>query len=172
VYRVVSGVLAVGIVGTLVGVLGAGTIGMSTNLPPAALDLREGAGGRVQVDVPAPGAAATFHVTARPLTDGPTGLVLVVEDGEVRGSAGRAADDDVVLTLTDDTGAVLAAGSAAELRGAVVDLGVAEDVPVTVHGEASLRGGGSGGPDADGATVALEVRVAGAEVGAHLRRVA
>jgi hypothetical protein len=163
VYRVVSGVLAAGIACTLAGVLGAGTIGMSTNLPQTALDLREGAGGRVQVDVPEPGAAATFHVTARPLTDGPTELVLVVEDGAVLGTSGRAAArvaDEVVLTLTDDTGTVLVAGSAADLRGAVVDLGRTDDVPVTVHGEASLPADRPS--PRDGATVALDVRVAGA----------
>lgn len=165
-YRVVSGVLAAGIACTLAGVLGAGAIGMSTNLPPTALDLRAGTGGRVQVDVPEPGAAATFHVTARSLTDRPTELVLVVQHGEVRGASERAAAraaDEVVLTLTDDTGAVLAAGSTADLRGAVVDLGVT-DVPVTVHGEASLRADGSGRPPVpDGATVALDVRVAGGD---------
>lgn len=159
-YRVVSGVLAAGITCTLVGVLGAGTIGLSTNLPTTGIDLREGTGGRVEVDVPEPGAVATFHVTARPLTDRPTGLALVVDDGTVRG-ASRAAASEVVVTLTDDTGTVLTAGSARDLRGAVVDLGVADDAPVTVHGEASLRDRADGPTLPDGATVALDVRVAG-----------
>lgn len=159
-YRVVSGVLAAAIACTLAGVLGAGTIGLATRLPTAGLDLREGAGGRVQVAVPEPGAVETFHVTARPLTDRPTGLALVVDDGAVHG-ASRGAAAEVVLTLTDDTGAVLAAGSTRELRGAVVDLGVADDAPVTVHGEARLRGGAAGPVLRDGATVALDVRVAG-----------
>jgi hypothetical protein len=159
----VSGVLAAGIACTLAGVLGAGTIGMSTNLPPTALDLREGAAGRLQVDVPEPGAATTFHVTARSSGDRPTELVLVVEDGAVLGTSDRAAArlaDEVVLTLTDDTGTVLAAGRTADLRGAVVDLGRTDDVPVTVHGEASLPADRPS--PRDGATVALDVRVAGA----------
>lgn len=159
-YRLVSGVLAAGIACTLLGVLGAGTLGLSTTLPTTGLDLREGAAGRVEVAVPEPGAVATFHVTARPLTDRPTGLALVVDDGAVPG-ASRAAAAGVVLTLTDDTGAVLAAGTAAELRGTVVDLGVAHDAPVTVHGEAILRADGPGGrPVPAGSVVALDVRVA------------
>jgi hypothetical protein len=175
VYRVVSGVLAAGIACTLAGLLGAGTLGLSTNLPTTGLDLRQGAAGRVRVDVPERGAVATFHVTARPLADRPTGLALVVEDGTVLGGSGaagaRVAAREVVLTLTDDTGRVLASGSPAELRGTVVDLGVARDTPVVVHGEASLRPAADAAEHgaarsvaseaADGASVALDLRVAG-----------
>jgi hypothetical protein len=175
VYRVVSRVLAAAVACTLAGVLGAGTLGLSTSMPTTGLDLREGAAGRVQVDVPEPGTVATFHVTARPIADRPTGLALVVEHGAVLGASGaaaaRAAAREVVLTLTDDTGAVLASGSPGELRGTVVDLGVADDAaPVVVHGRASLRADGTGAPagtersdgaaPADGATLALDVRVA------------
>lgn len=176
-YRVVSRVLVAAIACTLAGVLGAGTLGLSTSLPTTGLDLREGAVGRVQVEVPEPGTVATFHVTARPLADRPTGLALVVEHGAVLGASGDAAAlavaREVVLTLTDDTGTVLASGSAGELRGTVVDLGVAGDAPVVVHGRASLRADGTGVPagtgrsdgaaPAQGATLALQVRVAAAD---------
>jgi hypothetical protein len=170
VYLVVSRVLAAGVACALVGVLGAGTLGLSTALPTDGLDLREGAAGRVEIAVPEPGAVATFHVTARPLTDRPTGLALVVEDGTAPGSS-RTGASGVVLTLTDDTGAVLAAGTAAELRGAVVDLGVTDDAPVTVHGEARLRADRpDDGPAPDGRVVALDVRVARAGEGPAVGR--
>ncbi|GIG36928.1 hypothetical protein [Cellulomonas pakistanensis] len=151
--RLVSRVVAAGIATTVAGVLGAGALGVSTALPTTGVDLREGAAGRVHVPVPAPGASTSFHVTAHPGGAGPAALTLVLDEATGPG------DRDVELTLSDDTGAVLAAGSAARLRGARVDLGVVDDGPVTVHGTASLP---DSAPAADcGGTLALDVRVAG-----------
>lgn len=150
--RLVSRVVAAAMAVTVGGVLGAGALGASTALPTAGVDLREGAGGQVHVPVPAPGGSSTFHITARPAPGGPSALALVLGDADVRAAA------DVELTLSDDTGAVLAAGSVAGLRGARVALGVVDEGPVTVHGTATLPE--STPTDAAGGTLALPVRVA------------
>lgn len=150
-WRLVPRLVAAAIALTVGGVLGAGALGASSTPPTAGLDLREGAGGRVHVPVPAPGASSTFHITARPAA-GPSALTLVLDD------AAAPADADLRLTLSDDTGAVLAAGSAEALRGARVALGRVGDEPVTVHGTATLPA--SAPAAAAGGTVALGVRVA------------
>ncbi|HYQ76406.1 hypothetical protein [Cellulomonas sp.] len=150
--RLVSRVVAAAIAVTVGGVLGAGALGASSGLPTAGLDLREGAGGRVHVPVPAPGASSTFHITARPVAGGPSALTLVL------GDAAAPAGADLALTLSDDTGAVLAAGSTAGLRGARVALGLVGDEPVTVHGTATLPE--SAPATAAGGTLALPVRIA------------
>ena len=150
--RLVSRVVAAAIALTVGGVLGAGALGASSALPTAGLDLRAGAGGRVPVPVPAPGGSSSFHITARPADGGPAALTLVL--GEATGPAGA----DLELTLSDDTGAVLAAGTTRGLRGAQVALGPAGDEPVTVHGTATLPE--SAPAAAAGGTVALAVRVA------------
>jgi len=155
--KLVSRVVAAAIALTVGGVLGAGALGASSAPPTAGLDLRPGTGGRVPVPVPAPGGSSTFHITARPADGGPAPLTLVL--GEVSGPAGA----DLELTLSDDTGAVLAAGSARGLRGAQVALGPAGDEPVTVHGTATLPE--SAPAAAAGGTVALRVRVAAAPAG-------
>ncbi|WP_147794807.1 hypothetical protein [Cellulomonas sp. Y8] len=131
--------------------LGAGALGASSALPTAGVDLRAGAGGRVAVPVPAPGASSTFHITARPAPGAPSALTLVL------GEAAGPADAELELTLSDDTGAVLAAGSAQGLRGTRVALGLVGDEPVTVHGTATLAD--SAPPTSGGGTVALGVRV-------------
>ncbi|WP_431837871.1 hypothetical protein [Cellulomonas sp. Y8] len=157
--RLVSRVVAAAIALTVGGVLGAGALGASSGLPTAGLDLREGAAGRVHVPVPAPGASSTFHITARPADGGPSPLTLVL------GEAAAPDDVDLELTLSDDTGVVLAAGSAAGLRGARVGLGLVGGEPVTVHGTATLP---ESGPAAvAGATLALPVHVAATPDGAR-----
>lgn len=148
----VSRVVAAAIALTVGGVLGAGALGASSALPTAGLDLRAGAGGRVPVPVPAPGGSSSFHITARPADGGPEALTLVL--GDATGPAGAHLE----LTLSDDTGAVLAAGSTRGLRGAEVALGPAGGEPVTVHGTATLPE--SAPAAAAGGTVALGVRVA------------
>ena len=149
--RLVSRVAAAAIAMTVSGVLGAGALGASTALPTAGVDLREGAGGRVHVPVPAPAASSSFHITARAGDDRPAALTLVL------GGATGPAERDVELTLSDDTGAVLAAGTTAGLRGTEVDLGVVDGEPVTVHGTATLPDSASAG----GGTLALDVRLDG-----------
>ena len=155
--RLVSRVVAAAIALTVGGVLGAGALGASSALPTAGVDLRAGAGGRVPVPVPAPGGSSSFHITARPSADGPAALSLVL------GEAAGLGDADLVLTLSDDTGAVLATGSTQGLRGARVPLGLVGDEPVTVHGTATLPQ--SAPASAAGGTVALGVRVATAPDG-------
>jgi len=157
--RLVSRVVAAAIALTVGGVLGAGALGASRGLPTAGLDLREGATGRVFVPVPAPGASATFHITARPADGTPSPLTLVLGEATTPDGA------DVQLTLSDATGAVLAAGSAEGLRGARLGLGLVGEEPVTVHGTATLPE--SGPVAAAGATLVLPVRVGTAPDGAR-----
>lgn len=157
--RLVSRVVAAAIALTVGGVLGAGALGASSALPTAGVDLRAGAVGRVPVPVPAPGGSSTFHITARPVPGALSALTLVL------GEAAGPADADLELTLSDDTGAVLAAGSTQGLRGARVALGPAGDEPVTVHGTATLPD--SAPATSAGGTVALGVRLAAAPDGAR-----
>lgn len=99
-------------------------------------DLVTGSTSTVQVAVPYPGRSTGFEVTARP-TDATatTRLDLVVEGG-----AGPLADgpDALRLTLSDPAGTVLAEGSAAELAGTPVALGVLPAEGITVRGTATL----------------------------------
>lgn len=151
---VLPGLLAAGIAVTLAGVVGVGALGVTVGTPSAGLSLREGSAGRVDVTVPAPGAASRFHVTARSDSAEPSRLVLLVEDGSLPDE-----DDGVRLALWDESGALLADGTVACVQGVALDLGVVAEGPVTVHGEAVLPETATGA--ASGETLSLDVRIAG-----------
>lgn len=112
----------------------AGLIALTPASPSA--DLVTGSTTTAQVDVPYPGHATAFDVTARAARGaGPSDLALVLDGGD-----GPLVDgpDALRLTLADADGAVLAEGTAAELRGRAVPLGRLGATPVTVHGTAAL----------------------------------
>lgn len=120
-----------------------------------AVDLVAGSTSTARLDAPYPGHATAFDVTARAAQGaGPSGLALVLDGGD-----GPLADgpDALRLTLADADGAVLAEGTAAELRGRVVPLGRLGATPVTVHGTAALPA--SAGDAAQGAGLTLTFRL-------------
>lgn len=121
---------------TATALLLAGALVASGGTGTPALELVTGSTGSAQVAVPYPGHDSAFDVTARAAAGaGPSDLVLVLAAGD-----GPLADgpDALHLTLADTTGAVLAEGTAAELRGRAIALGALGAEPVTVHGTAAL----------------------------------
>lgn len=125
----------------------------SATTPP--VDLVAGRATTARLDVPYPGHATAFDLAARaPAGAGPSDLTLVLDGGD-----GPLADgpDALQLTLTDTDGVVLAAGTAAELRGRAVPLGRLDAEPVTLHGTAALPA--SAGDAVQGMGLTLTLRL-------------
>jgi hypothetical protein len=131
-----------------------GALSFAGTAPATAVDLVEGSTATARVQVPYPGHATTFDLTARPTSTGPVELALVVVD-----PAGPLASgpDALALTLADADGSVLAEGTAADLAQSPVTLGTLDADPLTLHGTAALPA--TAGDALQGAGLTLTLRL-------------
>jgi hypothetical protein len=131
-----------------------GALSLTGTAPAAAVNLVEGSTATAHVQVPYPGHATTFDVTARPTSGDPVELALMVVD-----PAGPLASgpDALALTLADADGTVLAEGTAADLAHTPVELGTLDADPVTIRGTADLPA--TAGDQVQGAGLTLTLRL-------------
>ncbi|WP_147463561.1 hypothetical protein [Cellulomonas triticagri] len=97
--------------------------------------LVEGTTSTASVPVPYPGRSTAFDLTAIPRSGDPVELALLVDGG---GSPLADGPHALRLELHDAAGALVAAGTAAELGAVPVDLGVLHGTPLTLTGTATL----------------------------------
>jgi hypothetical protein len=131
-----------------------GALSLTGTAPGAAVDLVEGSTATAHVQVPYPGHATTFDVTARITSGDRAELALVVVDPTGPLASGR---DALALTLADADGTVLAEGTAADLARTPVALGTLDSDRVTIHGTAALPA--TAGDAVQGAGLTLTLRL-------------
>jgi hypothetical protein len=144
-----AAVLLVALVALVAALVPAGPAAAATTPP-----LVEGSTSTARLAVPYPGHSTSFDLRATPRPGSTGDLVLLVDGGTGPLAAGP---DALVLALTDDTGRVLAQGTAAELAADPIPLGVLGSEPLDLRGTATLPATAGDALQGQGLTLVLSL---------------